>query len=112
VREEPEYAGETGTERTQSQCTATGQRQAIVTLSQREAWIEPVRQRADYVGAYRVLTAAAAMAGEIEIAKAALQELRRLQPNISLQWITKNIPIKRNIEREHYLEGFRRAGLD
>src|SRR5690242_17817572 len=85
----------------------TGNYKESMRLSQ-----EAVRQRADYVGAYRVLTAAAAMAGEIEVAKAALQELRRLQPNISLQWIAENIPIKRDIEREHYLEGFRRAGLE
>jgi len=73
---------------------------------------EAIRQRADYVGAYRVLTAAAGMAGEIEIANSALQELRRLQPNISLEWVAKQIPIKGNAEREHYLEGFRRAGLN
>jgi TolB-like protein len=85
----------------------TGNYKESMRLSQ-----EAVRQRADYVGAYRVLMAAAAMAGEIEVAKAALQELRRLQPNISLQWIAENIPIKRDIEREHYLEGFRRAGLE
>ena len=52
------------------------------------------------------------MAGEIEIANSALQELRRLQPNISLEWVAKQIPIKGNAEREHYLEGFRRAGLE
>ena len=37
-----------------------------------------IRQRGDFVGAHRVLTAAAAMAGEIDLAKAALQELRRV----------------------------------
>jgi hypothetical protein len=41
-----------------------------------------------------------------------LKELRRVQPNVSLSWIAKEIPIQRNAEREHYLEGFRRAGLD
>jgi hypothetical protein len=34
-----------------------------------------------------VLTAAAGMVGRIDIAKAALQELRRAQRNISLCWI-------------------------
>ncbi len=72
---------------------------------------EGIRQRADFVGAHRVLTAAAGMAGQTEIAKAALQELRRAQPNISLGWITKEMPIKHDAEREHYLDGFRRAGL-
>ena len=60
-----------------------------------------IRQRADFVGAHRVLTAAAGMAGQRDIAEAALQELRRVQPNISLAWIASQIPIKQNAEREH-----------
>ena len=48
---------------------------------------EGIRQRGDFVGAHRVLTAAAGMAGKTEVAAAALQELRRAQPNISLAWI-------------------------
>ena len=73
---------------------------------------EAIRQRGDFVGAHRVLTAAAGMAGQTEIATAALQELRRAQPNISLAWIAEQMPIKQDADREHYLEGFRRAGLD
>jgi TolB-like protein/tetratricopeptide (TPR) repeat protein len=73
---------------------------------------ESIRQRGDFVGAYRVLAAAAGMAAEHEIAKAAMQELRRTQPNISLAWIESQMPIKLDTDREHYLEGFRRAGLD
>jgi TolB-like protein len=73
---------------------------------------EGLRQRADFVGAHRVLTAAAGMAGQIDVAAAALQELRRAQPNISLAWIARQMPIQHDAEREHYLEGFRRAGLD
>jgi len=42
----------------------------------------------------------------------ALQELRRAQPNISLAWIADQMPIKQDAERKHYLEAFRRAGLD
>ena len=73
---------------------------------------EGVRQRADFVGAHRVLTAAAGIAGEHRVAEAALQELRRAQPNISLAWIAEQMPIKDDSEREHYLEGLRRAGLN
>jgi TolB-like protein len=72
---------------------------------------EGIRQRGDFVGAHRVLTASAGMAGQGDVAKAALQELRRAQPNISLSWIAAQMPIKQDAEREHYLEGFRRAGL-
>ena len=71
-----------------------------------------IRERADFVGARRVLAAAAGMAGRNDIAEAALRELRRTQPGISLAWIAKEIPVKLDSEREHYLEGFRRAGLD
>ena len=53
---------------------------------------EAVRQRSDFVGAHRVLAAAAGMAGQKELAQSALQELRRAQPNISLAWIADNMP--------------------
>jgi len=72
---------------------------------------EALRQRSDFVGAHRVLTAAAGMAGQSDVAKAALQELRRAQPNFSLTWLAGQLPFEHDAEREHYLEGFRRAGL-
>jgi len=73
---------------------------------------EALRQRSDFVGAHRVLTAAAGMTGDTVTAATSLQELRRTQPNISLAWIADNMPIKLDSDREHYLEGFRRAGLE
>ena len=73
---------------------------------------EAIRQRADFVGAHRVLTAAAAMAGQAELAAAALEQLRAVQPNISLAWIASEMPIEHESDREHYLEAFRRAGLE
>ena len=73
---------------------------------------EAIRQRGDLSGAYRVLTVAAGMTGQIEVAKAALLELRRTQPNISLAWISTQLPWNLDADREHYMEGFRRAGLE
>jgi TolB-like protein len=73
---------------------------------------QAIRQRSDFVGAHRVMTAAAGLSGRNDVAKAALQELRRVQPNISLAWIAHQMPIKLDTDREHYLDGFRRAGLD
>jgi TolB-like protein/Tfp pilus assembly protein PilF len=73
---------------------------------------QAIRQRSDFVGGHRVLVAAAGMAGDVELAKAALVELKRAQPNISLAWIAANMPIRHDAEREHYLDGFRRAGLE
>jgi TolB-like protein len=72
---------------------------------------EGLRQRSDFVGAHRVLAAAAGMAGESDVAHEALAALRRVQPNISLAWIRAEMPIQDEAEREHYLEAFRRAGL-
>ena len=72
---------------------------------------EAIRQREDFVGAHRVLTAAAGMAGLNDIATVELEELLRVQPNISLCWLADNMPIKLEVDRAHYLEGFHRAGL-
>jgi hypothetical protein len=35
-----------------------------------------------------------------------------MQPKISLAWVANQMPIKRDADREQYMEGFRRAGLD
>jgi TolB-like protein len=72
---------------------------------------EAIRQRVDFVSAYRLLAAAAAMAGEIDLAKAMLQDVRRVQPDISLAWIARQMPVK-EAQRDHYVEALRRAGLD
>ena len=71
-----------------------------------------IRLHPDFIGGYRGLTSAAGMSGQSEIAAGALQELRRVQPNISLQWVGNQVPIREDAERAHYVEGFRRAGLD
>jgi tetratricopeptide (TPR) repeat protein len=73
---------------------------------------EALRERSDFVGAHRVLTAAAGMAGQADVALAALAACRRAQPNISLDWIASFMPIKLEADRVRYLEGFRRAGLE
>jgi TolB-like protein/Tfp pilus assembly protein PilF len=72
---------------------------------------ESLRQRADFVGAHRVLTAAAGMIGDRALSSIALQGLRQAQPSISLQWIARELPMRRDEDREHYLDGLRRAGL-
>jgi TolB-like protein len=73
---------------------------------------EGVRQRFDFVGAHRILTAAAAMAGETDLARAALRDLRRVLPTISLGRISSHMLLRHPAEREHFLEAFRRAGLE
>jgi TolB-like protein/cytochrome c-type biogenesis protein CcmH/NrfG len=72
---------------------------------------EAIRQRADFVSAYRLLAAAAAMKGDNDLAKAMIQEVRRLQPDITLAWMARQMPVS-EAQREHYVEALRRAGLD
>lgn len=72
---------------------------------------EAIRHRGDLTGAYRVLAVSAGMTGDHALGAMALQELRRTQPNISLHWIASQLPWANDADREHYLEGFRRAGL-
>ena len=72
---------------------------------------EGIRQRPDFSAAYRVLTAAAVMAGDRELAQVSLVGLRRAQPNISLAWIAEHLPMRPG-QREFFLEAMRRAGLD
>jgi len=62
---------------------------------------EAIRQRVDFVGAQRVLIAAAGTAGDTEVGAAALQELRRAQPNIPLAWTRNEMPIMQGGELEH-----------
>src|ERR1700678_3712520 len=59
---------------------------------------DAIRERGDFVGGHRVLTAAAAMAGQIDAAELALRALRRAQPNISLGWIADHMPIRSDAE--------------
>jgi tetratricopeptide (TPR) repeat protein len=72
---------------------------------------ESLRHRGDFVGAHRVLTAAAGMSGNPALSASALDGLRRAQPNVSLGWISSELPMQRPADREHYLEGLRRAGM-
>ncbi len=72
---------------------------------------EAIRHRGDLTGAYRVLAVSAGMTGDRALAEMALQELRRTQPGVSLHWIATQLPWASDADREHYLEGFRRAGL-
>jgi hypothetical protein len=72
---------------------------------------ESLRLRSDFVGAHRVLTAAAGMTGNPALAASALEGLRRAQPGVSLAWIKAELPMLRPEDGEHYLEGFRRAGM-
>jgi hypothetical protein len=52
------------------------------------------------------------MADDKELARVMLPELRRVHPDISLSWVAQQLPLPLVEEREHFLEGLRRAGLE
>ena len=72
---------------------------------------DAMRQRTDFVGAHRVLTAALGMEGGAEAARPALAGLHRAQPNLTLAWLASELPFEHDADKAHYVEGFRRAGL-
>jgi TolB-like protein len=84
-----------------------GNYQEAIRLSQ-----TAIRLRPDYAGAHRILVAAAGISGDEDLATGALVELCRAQPGVSRAWILTNVPLKIDADRIHYLEGFRRAGLE
>jgi adenylate cyclase len=69
-----------------------------------------VQLRPDFGTAWRTLTAAAGIACDIELARRGLAECRRLQPNVSLDWVERHYPLIRVEDRSRYVEGLRRAG--
>jgi hypothetical protein len=53
-----------------------------------------------------------ALVGHIDEARAALEIVKRLQPDVSLRWIAEFVPFTRERERRDFIEGFRLAGLE
>jgi TolB-like protein/class 3 adenylate cyclase len=69
-----------------------------------------VQQRSGWAPAYRIYCASLAQAGQAEEARAALDRLRELQPDISIEWIERNIPYTPG-PMAKFIEGIRKAGL-
>ena len=70
-----------------------------------------IGQRSGFTAAHRILVASLAQGGRMVEAKAALQQLRELQPNVSIEWIKQYVPYTARAMPQ-FLEGMRRAGLD
>jgi adenylate cyclase len=70
-----------------------------------------VQLRPHFGTAWRTLAAAAGLAGEPDVGTKALLEARRLQPNLSIDWIERYHPIVRAEDRSMYIEGLRKVGL-
>jgi tetratricopeptide (TPR) repeat protein len=70
-----------------------------------------VQQRDGTTAGHRICVASLAQAGQVEEARAALQRLRELQPNISIAWCEQYVPYPPD-QMPKFLEGLRKAGLE
>ena len=70
-----------------------------------------VQLRPRFVSAWRSLAAAAGLVGDSETAATALAEARRLQPELSTEWIERYYALVEREDREIYIQGLRKAGL-
>ena len=77
-----------------------------------ERSLEAQRLRPGFPGSRRLLCVSLAPAGRIDEAPSLLVTIRREQSNLSFAWIRANVPYQTPELMEHYLEGFRKAGLD
>jgi TolB-like protein len=77
-----------------------------------ERSLEAQRLRPGFQGSRRLLCVSLAQAGRIDEARSLLVAIRREQSNLSFTWIRANVPYQTPELMEHYLEGFRKAGLD
>jgi adenylate cyclase len=71
-----------------------------------------IKARPELAGAWRILTVTTAFLGELDEARRALAETKRLQPTISLAWAREYAPWVRPQDLERFIEGFRLAGLE
>jgi TolB-like protein/DNA-binding winged helix-turn-helix (wHTH) protein/Flp pilus assembly protein TadD len=69
-----------------------------------------VQLRHGMTGAHRIYIASLAQAGQLGEARAALEKLKQIQPNLSIAWIEKHVPYTPGPMR-HFLEGMHKAGL-
>jgi adenylate cyclase len=70
-----------------------------------------VQQRSGWPPGHRIYCASLAQAGQLDEARAALNRLKDLQPDISIAWIEQNVPYQPG-PMAKFLEGMRKAGLE
>jgi TolB-like protein len=73
---------------------------------------ELLRLRPGFQGAQRLYCASLAQTGRIEEARSFLAEIRREQPQLSIDWIRASVPYQTPQLMERFLDGMRKAGLN
>jgi adenylate cyclase len=69
-----------------------------------------VQQRPGFIGCHNFYIVSLAHAGQLDEARAALDRLKELQPEISLTWLEQNIPLTPG-PMGKFIDGMRKAGL-
>jgi tetratricopeptide (TPR) repeat protein len=88
-------------------CMFVGGRCAEAAEYQRKA----VQLRPNFTTAWRSLAAMSGLIGDKEQAEAALREVMKVQPTLTLAWVEQYHPLVRAKDRAKYIEGLRLAGL-
>jgi TolB-like protein len=70
-----------------------------------------IAESASLTPAYRILVVNYALAGKISESKLALEDLKRVQPNVTPSWIKEWVLFTRAEDRRKYLEAFHLAGF-
>ncbi len=73
---------------------------------------EAARLRPGFQGAHRLWCASLAQAGQIAKAREHLETVKHEQPQLSLDWLRRNVPYQTPELMERFLEGMRKAGLN
>ena len=73
-------------------------------------WARKTIERAEFVAAYCLLIAAAAVAGDVALAASATADLLKMQPDFSVAWARENT-VYSGKELERLLDGLRKAGV-
>jgi predicted Zn-dependent protease len=66
----------------------------------------------DSMPLHMVLAACLALAGEQESAEKELAESKRLNPELSIAFVSEQVPYRRSEDRDRWLAGLRKAGLE
>jgi TolB-like protein len=72
---------------------------------------ELLRMRPGFQGGQRLRCAALAQLGRIAEASQFLEQVKVVQPQLTLQWIRESVPYQTAELMDHFLEGMRKAGV-
>jgi len=73
---------------------------------------EAATTQPDYVRSRQRLVASLEAAGRSDEARAELEELKKIQPTLSLDYINTTYPFKSDADRERFVNALRNAGLE